>query len=147
MKEPELLEYITDFVEGLLKKANVKHAGNCLVMSQILQPYLQLFLDIRTEIINTWVKQDDDLVNHYCLQMKNGKIIDATASQFSGMPKVYIGVRPKYYLPIQEAPDGKLYAERKIPGICDNCGKKKADHFFFTFCEGKRFAKQGHGIK
>lgn len=93
----ELLELITYFRTGLYKNAKVYHAGNCLVMSQILKHYLQLF-DIKTDLINVRVKYLKHRTNHYCLQMQDGFIIDATASQFNGMPKVYIGVLPKNYL-------------------------------------------------
>lgn len=87
---------IDDFVTGLLKKANVTHAGNCLVVSEVLHSYLDIF-SIDTTLINVTVKEDCNDINHYCLQMPDGNIIDATASQFKGMPKIFIGDMPTNY--------------------------------------------------
>jgi hypothetical protein len=96
MSKSDLTELVVDFVEGLLKKAKVKHAGNCLVMCQIVQAYLLLF-KIDTFLMNVIVKQGRKEINHYVLKMIDGTIIDATASQFKDMPKVYIGKMPKNY--------------------------------------------------
>jgi len=84
---------VEDFVVGLLRFANISHAGNCLVMSQILHRHLLLF-SIKTKVINVEVKQGKKTINHYCLLQNNGLIIDATASQFKGMPQVFIGEMP-----------------------------------------------------
>ncbi len=98
----EFHKIILNFITGLLKKANCNHAGNCLLMSEILQQYLIIFCAVKTKIINCKVKQNRKLINHYCLKMNNGEIIDATASQFINpdgkkMPKVYIGKIPNFY--------------------------------------------------
>ena len=42
-------------------------------------------------------------INHFWLTLKDGRIIDPTASQFNGMgredmPKVYLGEKPEWYL-------------------------------------------------
>lgn len=92
-KQPELFSLVTDFIVGLKRKAKVDHAGNCLVMSEILKEYLYLF-GIETKIINVSVSLPDKKINHYCLKMNDGNIIDATASQFSWLPEVYIGQMP-----------------------------------------------------
>ena len=97
-KEKELMLVVTDLVDYLIAKAKVSHAGNCLLMSQFVQFHLALIYGMKTEIIPTWVKTEDDLVLHYFVQMYNKRIIDPTASQFKGMPKVYIGERPENYL-------------------------------------------------
>lgn len=93
----DLLLLVNEFVTGLLKYAKVSHAGNCLAVSEILHEYLDIF-SIDTTLINVTVKEDDNDINHYCLQMPCGKIIDATASQFKGMPKIFIGNMPSNYL-------------------------------------------------
>lgn len=95
--DKKLAKLISEFVIGLLKKAKVTHAGNCLAMSEILCSYLKLF-GVHTKVINVHVKRKKNRRNHYCLQMQSGEIIDATASQFKGMPKIYIGIRPENYL-------------------------------------------------
>lgn len=91
-----LIVIVDDFVTGLLKYAKVNHAGNCLAVSEILRGYLNLF-NINTCLINVIVNEDDNDINHYCLQTPNGTIIDATASQFKGMPKIFIGDMPANY--------------------------------------------------
>ena len=104
MTDKILNKLVTEFVVGLLKKANINNAGNCFTMCQILQPYLLLIFGIYTIIINTKVKQGRKKVNHfYLLRVKDGIIIDATSSQFKNpngerMPKVLIGEKPDWYL-------------------------------------------------
>lgn len=93
----DLLKAVTDLVTALLLQAKVKHAGNCLAMSQVVKDFLILF-EIETKLINVKVLEDGQKINHYCLEMKDGKIIDPTASQFKEMPKVFIGKMPENYL-------------------------------------------------
>jgi len=97
-KEKELMIVVTDLVDYLIKRANVNHAGNCLLMSQFVQFHLALIYGMKTEIKPTWVKTDNGTTLHYFVEMYNKRIIDPTASQFKGMPKVYIGEKPKNYL-------------------------------------------------
>lgn len=104
LTDSELKDVIEDFVVGLLKKAKCKHAGNCYAMCQILKPYLSCFWQVETLINNTKVKQGRKKVNHYyLLRIKDGMIIDPTASQFKEptgkqMPKIFIGKMPEWYL-------------------------------------------------
>lgn len=103
MTDKKLNKIVTEFVTGLLKKAKVTHAGNCYTMCQILKPYLSGLFDIETLINNCKVKQGRKKTNHYyLLRVKDGIIIDATASQFKDpdgeqMPKVFIGYKPDWY--------------------------------------------------
>jgi len=92
----DLLIFVDEFITGLLKYAKVTHAGNCLAVSEVLHEYLDVF-SIDTTLINVTVKEGKNDINHYCLQMPDGKIIDATASQFEGMPKIFIGDMPTNY--------------------------------------------------
>lgn len=103
MNDKELTKIISEFVSGLLKKIKCNHAGNCLVMCEILQPYLFWIFGIATTINNCKVKQGRKKINHYyLLRIRDGIIIDPTASQFktpegNQMPKVYVGVEPLFY--------------------------------------------------
>lgn len=103
MTQKKLLYIISEFTDGLLKKAKVTHAGNCYMMCQILKPYLSGLFGVETLINNCKVKQGRKKVNHYyLLRVKDGMIIDATASQFKKpngeqMPKVFIGKLPEFY--------------------------------------------------
>lgn len=84
------------------KKAKIKgYIKNCLLMSEILGEYLAFFWGVKTKLINVKVRQGRRKVNHYCLQLKNGKIIDATSSQFKDMPKIFIGNMPDFYIKIK----------------------------------------------
>lgn len=99
--DKDLQIFVSEFITGLLNKAGCTHAGNCLTVSEVLQGYLSLF-DIETDLMNAKVKQVGTEVNHYYLQMKDGRIIDATASQFktptgATTPRVYIGNVPQWY--------------------------------------------------
>lgn len=102
--ETENMEmHIIEFVYGLLKRAKVKHAGNCLVMCEVLQEYLLVFWRIRTLLKNCQVKRGSESVNHYYLEQEDGTIIDPTACQFEDqngkqMPQVYFGKLPTNYL-------------------------------------------------
>ncbi len=102
--DKELKIILTEFVEGLLKTAKCKHAGNCYTMCQILKPYLSTIFGIQTLINNCNIKQGGKNVNHYyLLRVKDGIIIDATASQFKKlngqqMPKMFIGRKPSWYV-------------------------------------------------
>jgi len=104
LTDAELKSVIQDFVKGLLKKAKCNHAGNCYAMSQILKPYLSCLFGVVTLINNSKVKQGKKKINHYyLLRIKDGKIIDATASQFKDlngnrMPKIFIGEKPEWYI-------------------------------------------------
>ncbi len=104
MTDKTLNKIVTEFVLGLLKKAKVTHAGNCYMMCQILKPYLSGLLGVETLINNCKVKQGRKKINHYyLLRVKDGMIIDATASQFKKpdgeqMPKVFIGQKPDWYV-------------------------------------------------
>ena len=103
MTDKQLNKIVAEFVAGLLKKAKVTHAGNCYAVCQILRPYLSCLFGVDTFINNTKVKQGRKKVNHYYLwRVKDGMIIDATASQFKKpdgeqMPKVFIGKIPDWY--------------------------------------------------
>ena len=96
--EQNLKEAVIEFVDFILMKEGIAHAGNCLTMSQILQYYLKIIYEVDAELINVNVKEGRKKINHYCLKLKDGSIIDRTSSQFNNMTKVYFGEMPNNYL-------------------------------------------------
>ncbi len=108
MTDKQLHRIVLEFTTGLLKKAKCDHAGNCHMMCQILKPYLSGIFGVETLIVNCKVKQGRKKVNHYyLLRIRDGSVIDATASQFKKpdgeqMPKVFIGGKPDWYLSYED---------------------------------------------
>jgi hypothetical protein len=98
MTDKQLLKTVTQFRKGLLGKR--KPDLMCFALSTALQGYLSA-CGVRTALIS--VKVDGILCNHYCLELKDERIIDATGSQFNyhdperQMPDVYIGEKPTWY--------------------------------------------------
>ncbi len=72
----------------------------CYIVSNHLQSRLKYF-GLETELVNGEVLQEDGTWIHWWLKLSDGRIIDATASQFKheGVkgPKVYIGTLPAHY--------------------------------------------------
>jgi hypothetical protein len=101
--EENLLDLVTEFVEGLLRAANVKHAGNCFVVSELLEEYLMI-CGIKSKMINVKVEQGEERINHYLLEMDDKTVIDGTASQFKDMPKIHIGELPDNYQELEYVP-------------------------------------------
>jgi hypothetical protein len=89
-----LKSVVSSFRNGIL--GNRQSDNMCAAICYPLQGYLS-FLGIETEIIEA----DFGNTNHVWLKMKDGRIIDPTADQFSGpslkFPKVYIGDLPPIY--------------------------------------------------
>ena len=83
MSDKQLQKELTAFVAGLLKKAKCNHAGNCLTISGLIRNYLAMVYRIECMVTNTMVQQGKKKINHYyLLRIKDGIIIDPTASQF-----------------------------------------------------------------
>lgn len=66
--------------------------------------YLKM-CNVHTELIECEISQDGELYQHYYISLKDGRIIDPTASQFkdptgAAMPPVYIGSLPDWYKPV-----------------------------------------------
>jgi hypothetical protein len=99
MTDKQLLKIVTSFRKGLLGKRGPDLM--CLAVSAPLQGLLS-GCGIETELICGSI--DGILCNHYWLELPNGRIIDATGSQFNYsnpdriMPEVYIGEKPDWYL-------------------------------------------------
>ena len=83
MSDKELKSLCLSFRKGLIK--NREGDMMCAVVSYALQGYLA-FLGFDTEIEEVGLP----FSNHVFLRLKDGRVLDATADQFSG-PKVYLG--------------------------------------------------------
>ena len=96
----------SEFREGLLGKDS--SFNECYKVSTALQGYLS-FIGIESKLVKYEVDASNsnyplemeyskiDTIVHYCLRIED-KILDATADQFKGMPKVFFGGRPMYYM-------------------------------------------------
>jgi hypothetical protein len=107
MNDKELLKTATSFRKGFLGKG--KPDLQCFALSTALQGWLH-FLGVNTDLICGDIETGDvyDMTcNHYWLQLPDGRILDATGSQFNdserNMPEVYLGNKPEWYL-IPELP-------------------------------------------
>lgn len=106
MKDKEIKYQAREFTKGLLGR-KFGSAGNCAQVSMWLQGYLGSICQLETELMNAQVIQNGEEVNHYFLQMSDGRIIDATASQFNfpdgkQMPKLYFGSVPDFYIKLKQ---------------------------------------------
>jgi hypothetical protein len=101
MSDKEIKRICLDFRKGLLGKKSSELM--CFAVSSPLQAVLSL-CDYETKLVSGEVKTCCYTINHYWLEMEDGRIIDATADQFNDagkkMPKVYIGEKPEFYLPL-----------------------------------------------
>lgn len=102
MSDKELLKTVTQFRKGFLGKR--KPDLQCYALSTALQGWLN-FLGVYTELICVDIETGDiyDIMcNHYFLKLADGRILDATGSQFNNdernMPPVYLGGKPDWYL-------------------------------------------------
>lgn len=94
MTNSELKRLVTSFRNGIV---GCRDADNmCFMVCAPLQGYLALF-GIKTKL----VEADFGKTNHVWLELPDGRIIDPTASQFSGkfmkLPEVFIGPMPEIY--------------------------------------------------
>lgn len=93
---------VTNFINGLCKKANIEYISNCYLCSCILQEYLWL-IGVDSNIVNCKVKQGRKKVNHFYLITSEGFQIDPTASQFKDitgkrLPKILFDNIPEFYI-------------------------------------------------
>lgn len=100
MKDKELIEFATEFRQGVLD-GRTPHM-NCWIVSQPLSLLLSE-MGIENEIVkfdidakNYTLKSEFGDIEHFCIKIGN-KILDATASQFKGMPEVFYGSIPIWY--------------------------------------------------
>lgn len=92
MNYKKLLKTVTAFREGILVGGPSKN--KCWIVSAPLCGYLSM--------CGVEVRLVEGKVNHWFLELPDGRIIDPTSDQFkkpdgSPMPKVYIGEKPEWY--------------------------------------------------
>lgn len=91
MTDTALVKQVEAFRSGILW--HTTSHGMCFAVSAPLQAYLS-FLGLHTKLVQGRYKR----MEHYWLELPDGRILDATADQFSvTMPAVYLGALPKYY--------------------------------------------------
>lgn len=101
MTDKQLLKISTGFRKGLLN--GQPPAEKCLMVSEALHGYLH-FCRVLSNLEESEITFDDgaNIYLHWYLRMKDGRILDATASQFNHlsevkMPEVYLGELPEHY--------------------------------------------------
>lgn len=100
MTDKQLLKVVTQFRKGILGKS--EPADQCFVVSSPLCGWL-LFCGIECKLEEAVLELAEADFHHWYIRLKDGRIIDATASQFNvdndkqQMPLVYIGECPSYY--------------------------------------------------
>lgn len=91
MDDSDLVSIAREFRQGILgERASI---GMCKVVSAPLQGFLASVYGVETELVEV----DFGTTNHVYLRLPDGRILDATADQFSGMPDVYLGPVPALY--------------------------------------------------
>lgn len=102
ISQKELMDIVKEFRDGILEGKDPDCM--CYAVCLPLQSYLTM---IGVETVLTAGDVDSEnkgMWEHYWLTMKDGIIIDPTASQFEGevnkdpIPDVYIGLKPEWYL-------------------------------------------------
>lgn len=108
MTPTTLKRLVRAFRDGILDGADPE--DHCYMVSAPLETYLCM-TSIRCRLVKGSVHEEINC--HFWLELPDGTIIDATASQFRrpngrAMPLIYIGPLPEWY-----APDGRF----KLPWI------------------------------
>lgn len=104
MTDKELLKVVTGFRKGILGKRSPLKM--CFAICSPLHGYLSA-CKFETTLTEGEIKLASHnkgiTIGHFWLTLKDGRIIDPTASQFNGMgyedmPIVFFGKKPKYYI-------------------------------------------------
>jgi len=105
MTDKELLRIVTGFRRGILGRR--KPLKMCYAICGPLHSYLKI-TGFETTLTEGKIKLDSHnegiTINHFWLTLKDGRIVDPTASQFNGfcsypdLPAVYLGAKPDYYI-------------------------------------------------
>ena len=82
----------------------------CLMVCAPLEGYLRAVSGVETHAASGWI----DGMEHFWLEMEDGRIIDPTADQFAKpngepMPPVYIGEIPAWYAPDGDPADDEIW--------------------------------------
>lgn len=105
MTDNQLLKISTQFRKGVLGKSSP--VDQCFVVSSALCGYLN-FMGLECRLEEAVLDMEKADFHHWYIRLKDGRIIDATASQFNAdsrqeMPIVYVGKCPDYYKPVVPA--------------------------------------------
>jgi hypothetical protein len=92
----KLLRTVTQFRKGMI--GDYSSRDWCFAISSALCGYLSAIHGYHCELVSGKVGR----YHHSWIQLKDGRIIDATADQFKNpngesMPPVYIGKKPEWY--------------------------------------------------
>jgi hypothetical protein len=97
MSDEELLEFVADFRDGILNGRSPDHM--CYMVSWPLHSALNA-LGFQCYLVSgAW----DETMDHFWIELPDGRILDPTASQFprlpdgGEMPEVYLGALPEGY--------------------------------------------------
>jgi hypothetical protein len=93
MKDKTLLRITKEFTEGILGDRSPHKM--CFAVCAPLQTYLSFTSKFETELVEGCVNTD---WQHFWLKLPDGRILDPTASQFKGMPQIYLGALPENYI-------------------------------------------------
>lgn len=94
MTDKQLIKKTALFTKGM----NMGIDRMCYAISAPLHGYLT-FIGVECSLIECEVTTPTELWGHYCIELKDGRILDATAGQFKGLnlPNIYLGQLPTSY--------------------------------------------------
>lgn len=110
MTDKALIKLTLSFRKGILGKRD--STSMCFAICAPLQSYLGIITHMHYKLVHgsavhypdprLSAEFEPDFVEHYWLQLPDGRILDPTADQFaapdgSPMPIVYLGERPEWY--------------------------------------------------
>lgn len=122
MTDKQLLKTAKSFRKGLL---NGRAAANmCFAVSAPLEGYLSA-CGFYCSLLEVAILVDGDIHQHYVLKLSDGRILDATASQFNNpngepMPDIYLGERPSWYLAIKNTKYSEAPRKKRLPHKTSN---------------------------
>lgn len=115
MTDKQLLRTVKSFRKGVLEGRKVK--SMCFVVCWPLHAFLNQ-CGLQCSLLKVGIFQNMELHSHYCIQLKDGRILDATARQFKNpdgvqMPDIYLGERPTWYQKIRNSKHSEVEKGRK----------------------------------
>lgn len=105
MNDKQLIKFSKDFTKSILEINDGKSQNMCFAVCSPLSSLISMF-GITNELTECEIHIDSEIYVHVYLLLKDGRILDPTADQFNDllnteMPLIYLGEKPKYYLPFQ----------------------------------------------
>ena len=106
MTDKDILKLVTGFRKGILGRSSP--LKKCFMVCSPLVTFMngcgiECYLTEGEFALSSFKNNDGIEIGHYWITLKDGRIIDPTASQFNGMreeemPLVYFGDKPDYYI-------------------------------------------------